>query len=107
MAQITETIIQKKKLTTESKFSYCPYCFKDFKEYAGMTYKDALPKLIYIKKMLQWNTEEGICKSWEEVYFCEKCGRNRITSEDFRKLFCCRADGTKYTEPPMEKGEGV
>lgn len=91
-----EFLISKKKLTAENPFSYCPYCRKSFTPTETITYKDVLPKLIYMKKMLKWNAPDGEHKTWEEVYFCEKCGRKDITDKDFIKFYGMDAEGNKY-----------
>lgn len=81
---LKDFVIERKKLTVENKFSYCPYCKSEFKDTASITYKDVLPKLVFIKKMNEWmGTDNQIHKSVDEVYFCEKCGRKDITTETF------------------------
>lgn len=91
-----EYIISKHKLTVENKFSYCPYCKSEFKPTGTTTYKDCLPKLVFIKKMYEWEERDGIHKSWDETYFCEKCGRKNITAETFRVFYGMDAEGKPY-----------
>lgn len=91
-----EFVAKRVKLTNEHLFSYCPYCVKEFEGNDKITYKDCLPKLVYIKKVYITETENGPMKSWDENYFCEKCGRKNITAEDFRIIYGMKADGERY-----------
>lgn len=95
--EIKEFIVQQRKLTVENKFSYCPYCKKEFKPTGSITYKDVLPKLIFIKKMYEWTEKDGKHKSWDEYYICERCGRKNITAETFRIFYGMDSEGKKYT----------
>lgn len=95
-----EYVLKRKKLTVENPFSYCPYCMKAYREInnkssQNIQYQDVIPKLWYVKKMYEWNTEEGTHKTWGETYYCEKCDRGNITSEDFRKFYGMDADGNR------------
>lgn len=93
--EIKEIVITKKKLTAENLFSYCPYCKSNFIPTGTITYKESLPKLIYLKRLLKWTAADGEHKAWDEVYYCERCGKKDITDADFIQFYGLNADGTK------------
>lgn len=91
--------IGKRQLEAVSKYSYCPYCIKECKE-KDVNYQDVL-KPIHIYKMLDSiKKDDGTYRGFvDEIYFCERCNRE-LSVEVFRLAYTCRADGSRWNEPP-------
>ena len=93
-----------KYLEGKTKYEFCPRCVRRMEE-EGENWKEKLRPLKYVVTEEPIQKQDGsFWKCIDSHYECSKCGATNITVETFRLYYCCRADGTKYNEPPKEPG---
>lgn len=100
-----EQVIAQKRLTGETKYDFCPTCLADCEKYGKD--KSGLQPLFYVTTLEELdktdnNGQPYKKKIFDNFYRCSKCNA-KYTVDDFRILYTCRADKTKWTEPPKEK----
>ena len=103
---MNKRIISSKILSRGNKYNYCPWCMKKWQdEGGGKDWAEKLPTLKLVKLAEPIQEKDGsIREVITEHYECIKCGASNITENTFVVMYCCRADGTKYNEPPKEPG---
>lgn len=100
-------IINRKQLETESKYSYCPYCYAEKKELVknsnSLEMKDVLKKLWNIKtKELIVTKNNDVRPYFDSYQYCENCKR-KIHVSDFYRFYVAKADGTRWFAPPKKE----
>lgn len=106
---MNKRIISRKQLEGKTKYEYCPWCVTEL-ENEGKDWKELLRPLFRVKTAEPFLNEKGDYTGKDIVethYECSRCKSERITVDTFVRQYCCRADGTKYTEPPKTKREGI
>lgn len=101
-------IISRKQLSGNSRYDYCPYCVKEL-EHEGQEWQKTLRPLFQIITAEPMKTADGKWAGRDYIdthYECGMCKSERITTETFVRVYCCRFDGTKYTESPREVPNG-
>lgn len=88
------------QIKNDSKFSYCPYCWKS-KKAEGKTddvIKGELPK-VYYKKLLEITKDKkgDDVKYINEFFICTNCKR-QLTSDDYSFMYGLKSDGTRYKD---------
>lgn len=78
-------IISRKRMSGESKYSYCPYCVTEL-EAEEKDYKEILQPLF--KVLTGTYVGEGKRDLLEEHYECSRCGNKNITVDTFLNVYC-------------------
>lgn len=86
---------------SDNQMSYCPSCLCEFKQKnknGAVNFKDTLPPLVHVKKLIVYYDKDGnATKALDEWWECGRCQKHNAP-EDFIRAYCLRPDGTRYSE---------
>lgn len=87
-------------LLGNNKYEFCPYCVLKY-ELDGKDYKEILRPLKKIITSERIDYGGGKVIDYIDEHFeCPSCKSENINTNTFVRFYCCRADGTKYSEQP-------
>ncbi len=96
-----------KYLEGKTRYDYCPHCVREIEQegISDWLSKGKLKPLKMVKIAESIANGDGTYREVVETHYeCIKCGFSNIKDNIFVLYYCCRADGTKYNEPPKEPG---